>query len=125
MQWVVLMLGIAHAAVPATGATGATGDTGMPTATGDTGLSVDADLDGFSVGDGDCDDADEDVNPGAPEVCEDRVDNDCDGLYDEGCDYRIRMGSLRGAGGCSDNTGNAMILLLPLLWLRRPRRGGS
>lgn len=34
---------------------------------------------------GDCDDADAAVNPGAAEVCADGVDNDCDGEVDEGC----------------------------------------
>ncbi len=130
MQWVVLMLGIARAAVPATGATGdtaPTGDTGtMATTgvTGDTGLpigEVDADGDNVTIAEGDCDDTDPDVNPNRPEVCEDRIDNDCDGLYDEECDYRIRMASLRGAGGCSDNTGSALLILLPLAWLRRSR----
>jgi hypothetical protein len=43
---------------------------------------VDADLDGFMVSDGDCDDADATVNPDAAEVCDDGVDNDCDELID-------------------------------------------
>ena len=33
---------------------------------------------------GDCDDTDASIHPGAPEVCEDGVDQDCDG-NDEGC----------------------------------------
>jgi len=48
----------------------------------------DADGDGFndaSCGGNDCDDSDPNVNPGAAEVCDDGVDNDCDGLIDEGC----------------------------------------
>jgi len=120
MCWLVLVMGVAQAAGPATGSTGSTGstgDTGSPS--GDTGLSVDADQDGYSVVDGDCDDGDAEVNPGATEVCEDQIDNDCNGLYDDGCDYRVRMGTLRGAGGCSDNEGGAALLLLPLFWLRR------
>lgn len=53
--------------------------------TGDTGASVGSDLDedGFTITDGDCDDMDETVFPGADEVC-DGVDNNCDGLIDEG-----------------------------------------
>ena len=34
---------------------------------------------------GDCDDGDLNVNPGALEICDDGVDNDCDGYTDEGC----------------------------------------
>ncbi len=47
----------------------------------------DGDGDGYGVGAGcmgsDCDDGDEDVNPGADDVC-DGVDNDCDDETDEG-----------------------------------------
>jgi hypothetical protein len=35
--------------------------------------------------DGDCDDADPATYPTAEEVCEDGIDNDCDGLVDEDC----------------------------------------
>ena len=47
--------------------------------------SVDADGDGFSVEDGDCDDGDPLVFPGATESC-DGLDNDCDGATDESMD---------------------------------------
>ena len=39
--------------------------------------------DGLVEGDADCDDADADVAPGALEVCDDGVDNDCNGRRDE------------------------------------------
>ncbi len=42
----------------------------------------DADNDGFTVEQGDCDDNDDTVYPGAPETC-DGVDNDCDSLVDD------------------------------------------
>ena len=43
----------------------------------------DADGDGFTCND--CNDADPMTFPGAPEVCGDNQDNNCDGLVDEGC----------------------------------------
>jgi hypothetical protein len=49
--------------------------------TDDTGTPVDADNDGFVVGE-DCDDNNADVNPDAVELC-DSVDNNCDGVVDE------------------------------------------
>jgi Cys-rich repeat protein len=44
----------------------------------------DADNDGSPLG-VDCDDRDPLRTPGRPELCGDGVDNDCDGLVDEGC----------------------------------------
>jgi len=50
-------------------------------------VCVDVDEDGFGVGRDcdvvDCDDADKAINPGADELC-DGVDNDCDGVIDDG-----------------------------------------
>ena len=83
---------------------------------GDTG---DADGDGVTVADGDCDDLDPEISPRSLEVCSDQLDNDCDGLFDEGCDSSARMAELRGGGGCSE--GAALILFVPGLLLFRRR----
>jgi len=51
---------------------------------------TDADQDGFYAQAGcntvvDCNDTDGTIFPGAAEVCGDSIDNDCDGMTDEGC----------------------------------------
>ncbi len=48
--------------------------------------TADSDGDGYTTAQGDCDDTDSAVNPGADEVCGDSIDNNCDGTVDEGCD---------------------------------------
>jgi len=47
-------------------------------------VEVDADGDGFTISDGDCYDSNADIYPGAPEQCENWVDEDCDGV-DSAC----------------------------------------
>jgi len=46
---------------------------------------TDADGDGVCASEGDCNDNDASVYPGASEVCFNGVDDDCDGQVDEGC----------------------------------------
>ncbi|HEY3801575.1 MAG TPA: putative metal-binding motif-containing protein [Kofleriaceae bacterium] len=46
----------------------------------------DMDGDGYSVAQGDCDDTDPTVHPGAVEICNDGKDNDCDGVADRSVD---------------------------------------
>lgn len=57
-----------------------TADTGGDTHTTETG-GVDADGDGYFTPD-DCDDDNDQVHPGATEICDDGIDNDCDGQID-------------------------------------------
>jgi glucose/arabinose dehydrogenase/PKD repeat protein len=75
----------------------------------------DQDADGFAVDDGDCDDVDPDIFPGAPELC-DGEDNDCAGGVDDatcsafGGDGRINGLDLallgRFLGLCSTSAGS-------------------
>ena len=46
---------------------------------------VDDDKDGYTENQGDCDDGDKSIHPGAVEVCSDLKDNDCDGVVNEDC----------------------------------------
>jgi hypothetical protein len=59
-------------------------DTGVQAEYGvaDTAAYVDDDGDGWTEAEGDCDDADPNVNPDAPETAGDDVDSDCDGDLD-------------------------------------------
>jgi len=71
-------------------------------------LCVDADGDGFTEAcdGGDCDDGDASINPGADEIYDDGLDNDCNGLIDE-IERIINGGfedwTVSGAGGPPDN----------------------
>ncbi|MCP4805698.1 MAG: hypothetical protein GY913_36010 [Proteobacteria bacterium] len=69
----------------------------------------DRDRDGWSTKAGDCDDGDPTVNPGAPEICGNGVDDDCDGLpgdcsYVGDLDIAEHSYELRGVGE-SDRSG--------------------
>ena len=69
---------------------------------------VDDDKDGVTENEGDCDDTDETINPGAKEICGDGVDQDCDGA-DVACppDPRDvdddRDGVTENEGDCNDD----------------------
>jgi hypothetical protein len=49
----------------------------------------DLDGDGFTVSEGDCNNNDVTIYPGAQEICGDGKDNDCDGSIDNGCNTNI------------------------------------
>ena len=51
---------------------------------------IDDDGDGYTPNEGDCDDSDASVYPGAPEIA-DGVDNDCDGLVDNTGDWHYSV----------------------------------
>ena len=46
-------------------------------------FAVDNDNDGYSEYDGDCDDFEPDINPSTSELCDDDIDNNCDGAIDD------------------------------------------
>jgi hypothetical protein len=48
-------------------------------------LTPDADGDGITQCDNDCNDQNPTVHPGVPDLCGDHIDNDCDGIIDNGC----------------------------------------
>lgn len=65
---------------------------------------LDLDEDGYPPNDGDCDDTDDTVNPDAQEVCDDGIDQDCDGA-DLDCQDadRDRDGFSPREGDCDDD----------------------
>lgn len=97
-------------------------DTAAPWDTGGE-ATADCDGDGVTPAEGDCDDMDPEVGPGRDEVCGDRIDNDCNGLYDDGCDRPEARGTLQGGAGCAGGGVSAAVgISLPLLLLGRRRR---
>ncbi len=70
----------------------------------------DGDGDGWCVEDGDCNDADPEIFPGASDVCLDGIDQDCSGAdrtKGKGCPRVSKTGASEGKGKtCSDGTDN-------------------
>jgi len=87
---------------------------GTPAVTGVLDPNADNDLDGYVFSD-DCDDRQPSVNPGAIEVAEDGVDNDCDGMVDQQiyCDESLPIGAMdakqlaRSMGICRETSASA------------------
>ncbi len=72
---------------------------------------VDDDEDGYTENEGDCDDGDDEVNPDAEEVCNDGIDNDCDGTPNA-CgiygDIDLGTADVKLTGATGDHAGGAL-----------------
>ena len=88
------------------------GDTGSgsgddASTTGGTTTPGDADGDGFTTEDGDCDDADAAVYPGASDASVDGTDQDCDGLDGPDADGDGYVDAAAGGDDCDDTDSTA------------------
>ena len=70
------------------------------------GACVDDDGDGWTPCDGDCDETDAAIHPGATEVCDDGIDSNCDGAVDENADAD-GDGYSNCTGDCDDGEADA------------------
>jgi hypothetical protein len=82
-------------------------DDGCPTCT-------DADQDGFAAeggacGPADCDDNNPAINPGAVEVCDDGIDNNCNGEVEEGCNEPPNCAAVYASPDCVWPPNNKMV----------------
>lgn len=72
---------------------------------------TDNDADGYTTCQGDCNDSNLNINPGAVEVC-DGVDNDCNGQVDEGCAPEVCDGIDNDGDGLTDAADPGLLLVL-------------
>jgi hypothetical protein len=82
----------------------------------------DCDLDGVTVGDGDCDDDNDQISPDLDEQCNDEIDNNCSGELDEGCEGFPEGATLLGGGQCGLGIGGSWLTWLLLVSVIRVRR---
>lgn len=68
--------------------------------------NVDNDGDGYTINQGDCDDTNPTVYPGAEEICDDGLDNDCNGFTDNQEPDKDGDGYGPCAGDCNDDDPN-------------------
>ena len=113
----ILVLGLLLAA-PARAACGEV-DTAFDSGAAD----EDCDSDGWSKGQGDCDDERANANPGRAEDCAARGDEDCDGLVDEGCVDPGLGATLQGGSACGPGVGAGLAGALVAALAVRRRRG--
>jgi len=83
-----------------------------------TDIPADTDGDGYTPAQGDCNDNDKAIYPGASEICGDGKDNNCNGSTDEGCapwnrDYKVQIQSKLSVSkwGKASNSANGMLSL--------------
>ena len=83
----------------------------------------DCDGDGVTIEQGDCEDADATISPDVEELCEDQIDNNCDGFFDEGCENIWASAELSGGGQCQIGPLSPSVVWIGLALLTVRRRG--